>query len=130
MPSCEKSQIRTQSAPTEVMLSSKSVMDASASVRTLDLGVGRSAYAAAGASRGSRYGVKSGMLETVVAVSLMLLASACFRSMNIDERQAICGQTVVTWVPSSCHVGSRAATCDIKRMRHAKQIFSQSRQGT
>jgi hypothetical protein len=53
------------------------VTEASASVSTCDLGVGRSAYAAAGASRGSRYGVKSGMLATVAAVSLMLLASAC-----------------------------------------------------
>lgn len=62
---------------TEVILFSRSVMEASASVRTLDLGVGRAAYAAAGPSRGLRYGVKSGMLATVVAVSLMLLASAC-----------------------------------------------------
>ena len=58
--------------------------EASASVRTWDLGVGRSAYAAAGASRGSRYGVKSGMLATVVAVSLMLVASACIRGQNVS----------------------------------------------
>jgi hypothetical protein len=62
------------------------VTDASASVSTCDLGVGRSAYAAAGASRGSRNGVKSGMPATVVAVSLMLLASACLQRHCMVEQ--------------------------------------------
>jgi hypothetical protein len=74
---------------TEVMLSRRSATDASASVSTWDFGVGRSAYAAAGASRGSRNGVKSGMPATVVAVSLMLLASACAQPQYKVEADAL-----------------------------------------